>query len=223
MNEHGLSVTTSVGGMPVSTLEGFRPPIQDGLQFWALVRAVLEQCRTVDEALRLIGETPTCGNPNLIVADKGGSAALVEIFGPHKAVKRVDDSGPEKYLCSTNHFTIPEMRQHDSSAMRNSRIRYQTIQASLDQAAPRITRETIKTLLSTRYPEGLCCHYYDEFFGTLRSIVFDLTAGELEVCFGSPAIGDWHQVDLTSPSGATQYPIQLPLEKADPSFWEQTA
>ncbi len=54
LNEHGLAVTMSAGGLPVGTAPGLRPPIQDGLQFWALIRTVLETCRTVDEALDLI-------------------------------------------------------------------------------------------------------------------------------------------------------------------------
>ncbi|MCP4542857.1 MAG: choloylglycine hydrolase, partial [Chloroflexi bacterium] len=137
MNEHGLAVTMSVGGMPVGVLEGFRPPIQDGVQFWALVRSILEQCQNVDQALRLIDEMPLCGNPNLIVTDRAGNAALVEVFGPHKAVKRIDSTGPEKYLHSTNHFTLPETRQHSPGVLNHSQVRYQTIQSRLDKASPR--------------------------------------------------------------------------------------
>ncbi len=222
MNEHGLAVTMSVGGMPVGVLEGFRPPIQDGVQFWALVRSILEQCQNVDQALRLIDEVPLCGNPNLIVTDRAGNAALIEVFGPHKAVKRIDGAGPEKYLHSTNHFTLPETRQHSPGVLNHSKVRYQTIQSRLDKASPRINANTIKTLLSTKYPDGLCCHYYDEFFGTLRSIIFDLTTGDMQVCFGSPLANDWHHVDFV-PSGATQYEIKLPLEKTPPGFWEQAA
>jgi len=222
MNEHGLCVTMSAGGLPIGAAPGMRRPVQDGLQFWALIRTVLERCKTVEEALGLIDAMPAGGNPNLIIADKEGHAALVEIFGPHKAVKRIQDPGSEPYLCSTNHFNLPKMQPYTPTAMRNSRVRYQAIQSCLEDAAPQITHEAIKDLLSSPYPEGLCCHYYEEYFGTLRSILFDLTSGQLELCFGSPRANSWHTVTLAEIQPA-QFTIKLPQEHADPSLWEQIA
>jgi len=220
MNEHGLSVTTSSGGMPVGAVEGMRPPIQDGLHFWALVRALLDQCKNTEEALKLIEEIPVCSNPNLIVADKQGNAALVEIFGPHKAVKRIDDAGSDRLLCSTNHFTLPKTREQDAGTMKNSRVRHRAIMAELEEKAPGLTLDDMKTWLSTPYPDGLCCHFYEEFFGTLRAMVFDLTAGTLDVCFGSPMANAWRRFDLSTTAHPGPYPAILPRELTSPSFWQ---
>jgi predicted choloylglycine hydrolase len=217
MNKHGLVVTNSAGGLPVGVVEGMRPSIQDGFQFWFVIRAVLEQCKTVDEALQLIDEIPTCGNPNLIVADKSGQAALVEIFGPHKAVKRIDSHSAEQFICSTNHFTLPEMLPYRDPVMAHSQTRYVAIQSRVGGIQP-VDRQTIKSLLSDEYPRGLACHYYDEYFGTLRSMLFDPEAGELEVCFGSPAAGSWYRIDFKS--RMKSYPIQLPLETTPAGFWQ---
>ncbi len=219
MNEHGLIVTHSSGGMPIGRRTGLRPALQDGLQFWALIRAILEGCRTVDEAMQLIADVPICGNPVLIVTDRSGQAALVEIFGAHVAVKRIDGGSPQQYLHATNHFTLPEMVAHAPKVMANSPVRYRTIQAQLDRAGGRIGRETLKELLTAAYPAGLCCHYYGQFFGTLRSMVFDGTAGEVEICFGSPQVNNWHRFDLSPAVEGGVYPAWLPQEEAGPEFW----
>jgi predicted choloylglycine hydrolase len=215
MNEHGLVVTMTAGGMPVGLEPGMRTPIQDGFQFWFVVRAVLERCKTVDEAVRLIMEIPTCGNPNLLVADKSGEAALIEVFGDHKAVKKIDAQSSDQMIASTNHYTLPEMLAFRDPIWVNSQTRYDAIQSRLG-GSQKVNYETIKSLLSDEYPKGLACHYYEEWFGTLRSMIFDPQAGEIEMCFGSPVGGVWHQIDFNTPMNS--YPIQLPLMKMPSEF-----
>lgn len=217
MNEHGLVVTMSAGGMPSGLEPGMRAPIQDGFQFWFVIRSVLERCKTVDEAVRLIKEIPTCGNPNLIVADKSGEAALIEIFGPHKGVKKIDSLSSEQMVCSTNHFTLPDMMDYRDPVWVNSKTRYDAIQSRLG-STQKVNRQNLKSLLSDEYPKGLACHFYEEWFGTLRSMIFDPQAGDIEMCFGSPVDGVWHHINFNSPMNS--YPIQLPLEKMPPDFMD---
>lgn len=220
MNEHGLSVTTSAGGIPVSMMAGLRPPIQDGLQFWALVRTILEQCKTVTEAIELFNGFPCCGNPILILADPSGAAALAEAFGSHKLVRRIDDSGPTKCLFATNHMLSDEMRQCDPTVSNHSAVRYQAIQTHLDTTAPHVTVESVKQFLSTLYPNGLCCHYYQEFFGTLHALVFDLTTKRAEIAFGSSAVNGWHTVELSEQAQPASFECRLPNEQARADFWQ---
>ncbi len=217
MNEHGLVATMSAGGWPVGATKEMRPPIDDGFQFWFVIRAVLEQCKTVDEALRLIAEIPTCGNPNIIVADKFGEAALIEVFGSHKGVKRISAKSTEQMVCSTNHFMLPDMMPYRDPIWKNSQTRYDAIQSRLG-GKQLVSKQTIKSLLSDEYPKGLACHYYEEGFGTLRSMIFDPQAGEIEVCFGSPVTGKWMNIDFNTPMGS--YPVDLPLKKMPEDFME---
>jgi hypothetical protein len=217
MNEHGLVVTMSAGGHPVGAPEGMRRPIQDGFQFWFVVRAVLEQCKTVDEAVELIQQIPTCGNPILIVADKSGHAAKVEIFGANKAVQRIDAHSDEQIIFAANHFTLPEMLPFRDPIMAHTQTRYDAIQSRLGGTQP-VDKAAIKSLLSDEYPRGLACHFYDEYFGTLRSMIFDPQAGKIDMCFGSPVGGDWYPIDFKS--GMKNYPVQLPLERTTPEFWQ---
>lgn len=215
MNEHGLVISQTAGGLPVGHESGMRAPIDDGFQFWFVIRAVLERCKTVDEAIRLINEIPMCGNPILLVTDKSGEAALIEVFGSHKAVKKIDAQSAEQMISSTNHFTLPEMTQYRDPIWVNSQTRLDTIQTRLGNRQ-KVTKQDIKALLSDEYPNGLACHYYEEWFGTLRSMIFDPQAGEIEMCFGSPVGGTWHRIDFSTPTGS--HPIQLPLNKMPPDF-----
>lgn len=219
LNEHGLCVTMSAGGMPIGNDPALQPPACDGLHFWALIRALLENCRTVDEALERTLAFPNAANPTLILSDRQGNAALVETLGRQMAIKRCLPGGSEHWLAATNHYTLPDMLPYRKFFMANSPVRLARMQTVLAEHAPHIDIETLQALLSAPYPEGLCAHYYDEFFGTVHSMIFDLTAGEVEVCFGSPQANGWHSFNFDSSTPAVQFPVTLPLEQAPRSFW----
>lgn len=223
MNEYGLSATMSSARVPVGAGEGIQPSLQSGFQSWAVLRAVLDYCKNVEEALALVDGMPLCCNLNLIMADRRGKAALVEISGNDKAVKLIDASSEEQFLCSTNHLTIPEAVRHLPYAMKNSSVRQEIIESSLQHASPEIGEETLRRILTQKYPDGICCPYYDEFFGTLRSLIFDLSAGETMVCFGSPALNEWNFFNLENPSDSGVYQARIVREKAEPAFWEIVA
>lgn len=79
MNECGLGVSQTATGIPVANnFEGCRKPAIVGLQFWAVIRSVLENCKDVDEAIKYIQSVPIAYNINLMVADKMGNAALIQ-------------------------------------------------------------------------------------------------------------------------------------------------
>ena len=220
-NEHGLCVTMSAGGIPVGAgLEGqVIPPIQDGFQFWVLVRLILENCKTVQEAVSLAKEIPLCCNVILILADINGEAALLEIFGSKIKAKFINRNSSENHLFATNHFTLEQM-QELSKPMKNSLVRYQTIQEWVNKNQPGITNELLRSFLSKEYPRGLCCHYYQEFFGTIRSLILSPQSDDIEICFGSPNVNPWfniNQHDLNPQK--TLYSGELPQEKASADFW----
>lgn len=99
----------------------------------------------------------------------------------------------------------------------NSLIRNRNIEKLFEQDR-RISKEDMKHLLSAPYPEGLCCHYYKEFFGTLRSMVFDVTDKTIEMTFGSPQVNTW-QTFSVGMLDAGEIPALLPQEKAGPVFY----
>ena len=220
MNEYGLVVTMSTGGIPVGRFPGMTPPIRTGFMFWALVRTLLDRCRTVKAALAMIEDFPCAGNPVLLIADRHGQAALVEIWGDQHAVKQIDAGHPEQFLAATNHFNLPGMIPRNPEVMAHSRIRYDAIRTRLGESTPQITTEVVRALLSDPYPDGLCAHYYEESFGTLHSIIFDATAVKAEVCFGAPSCNAWHPFDVSCPETSGAYEATLPLAHASPDFWQ---
>ena len=80
MNEHGLAVSQSSAGIPVGNFEFAAKPAITGLQFWAVIRSVLENCKDVDEAVEWTKQMPIAYNINLLLADKSGNAALLETW-----------------------------------------------------------------------------------------------------------------------------------------------
>lgn len=219
MNEHGLTVTMSAGGIPVSNLPGLRPPEEKGLQFWAAIRSVLENCQDVPEGLDLIKRFPFCGNPILILADAQGNAAKVEIFGSHQVVERIGPTTNRGYLCAANHFIQPAMEQFQPAPKKNSLKRVELIENHIQAAGTKLNQESITRLLSTQYPDGLCCHFYKEYFGTLYSLVLDPMDRQMSICFGSPAVNPWHKFDFETTIPFQTYQASLPQADGFNEFW----
>lgn len=215
INEYGLCVTMS-NGVP-----GPDPQLE-GLKFWGVVRALLDHCKTVSEGLEMIKDMPISSNLNLILTDRNGEAALVEIAPPHRAIRRINSASEEKYICSTNHLTQPDMLPYDIGRRWFSVTRYETIETGLKLSSPKVNKASMKNILSQAIPEGICAYYYEEGFGTLWSIVFDLTEASAEICFGSPLINQWNMFHLDDTAGVKEYDAQFPLESVEnPSiFWK---
>ena len=186
LNECGLAVTMSSCGFPVGAPAPMRRPKLVGLQFWAVIRAVLENCKDVDEALEYLADMPIAYNLNLMLTDKGGSIALLETLDGRKAVKRISPGGGEKYLCATNHAVLPELAMHEPSAMRHSLLRYEWLRRRLDGVRD-VTAEDVRQILLSDYPDGLCCRFYNEFLGTTKSMILDPAGGTVELCWGGTA------------------------------------
>jgi predicted choloylglycine hydrolase len=209
LNQHGLSVTMSGGfsaGMPWDWPKG------KGFDYWILARALLDNCETVSEALELLEDMPLYFFASFIVADRLGSAALVEIAGYQRAVRRIDSGAGDQYLIATNHFTMPELSQHNTNqgTMGHSVPRYDFIKSSLASAVPNINKETVRRILTTEHAPGCCFPYYAYGMGTLWSMIFDLTEGHVEVCFGAPTHNEWQLFTLDGSVGVTKYLAKFP-------------
>jgi predicted choloylglycine hydrolase len=216
MNEHGLCVTTSWGA-PMMW-----PPCE-GLPYFAVVRALLDRCKEVDEALQTLANIPVAWCTNVIVSDRSGVAALIEVGGQDRAVRRIGKESSEQFVCATNHFTFPELHAYSAKRRCESVTRRQTIEARLENGIPQVDREMIRSLLSETFPQGVCLHHYAAGLGTLWSTIFDVTGITLEVCFGAPSSerNPWHSFGLQDPIGVVEYQAHLPDQPAKPGFWDR--
>jgi hypothetical protein len=92
MNERGLCVAN------MEVERGFRPP--SAMPYTLLYRAILEQCRTVDEAIAFLQRTPKQTANNLMLMDAAGDRAVAEIRPEGVTIRRGEGHSA---LISTNH------------------------------------------------------------------------------------------------------------------------
>lgn len=218
MNEHGLAVCKASNGLPVGNFEGGQKAGVTGFNFWIVVRSILENCKNVDEAIKWTMDAPIGYNINLMLADSHNKIALLQCIDGHKAYKVLDGSNDETYLSVTNHVLLEDIKPYEKMLIENSVIRNDRI-VKLFEEKKQISKDDIKSLLSTSYPDGLCCHYYKEFFGTIRSMVFDVTDKTIEMTFGSPQANEWQTFSIEA-LDAKEIKVMFPQEKANPSFYK---
>jgi predicted choloylglycine hydrolase len=209
MNEHGLSLTMS-GGMAAGLPHEWNK--KSGLNFWVVQRGILEACRDVRDALDALRACTPTSNTNMLLAERGGKAALVEICAGDVRVREIDGSSDRSYLVSTNHYILPGMaeRNHHQFILDLSLPRAAAIRSRIEGAQPAVSRETLRAILAQKVPGGCFGPYYSDGFGTLWSMIFDLTLGEVEVCFGAPGFNPWHTFILDSAAVMNEYEAVFP-------------
>jgi predicted choloylglycine hydrolase len=217
MNEHGLAVCKASNGLPVGNFEGGQKAGVTGFSFWIIVRSILENCKTVEEAIKWTMEAPIGYNINLMLADSNNKIAILQCLDGHKAYRILDENSTEDYLVATNHVVLPEVKPYEKMLIENSVIRYHAIDKMFLEHE-KTSVQTLKGILSASYPQGLCCHYYPEFFGTLRSIIFDPTDLKINMTFGSPQVNDW-KTYAVQPLQEQEITVNLPYEKAGKEFY----
>lgn len=213
INEHGLCISMS-NAAPGQTSDSI------GVEFWVIIRAVLDLCTNVSEVIELIKNIPTSTYTNFIVADKNANSALIEVAGSKKSIERISGSHSKQYLCAANHFTSKEMLKYDNGRYWDSVARYIAMELRINNGIPYVDKNILKDIQSDLIPLGTCCHNYSSRFGTLWSVVYDLTDINMEVCFGSPNVNEWHRFDLKSSSGKTKYIGILPEDNKKP-IWKK--
>ncbi|VHX65815.1 choloylglycine hydrolase [Clostridioides difficile] len=220
MNECGLGVSQSSCGIPVGNSDGLRKPAIVGLQFWAVIRYLLENCKDVDEALEYLKDMPIAYNINLLLADKSGNIALVETLDGKKEVNIINslESKREYFLHSTNHTHIDKLHKLEPQSMKNSIHRYKLIKEYINKSK-KIGEKELMNLLSSKYPNGLSCNYYNDFFGTLKSIVMDLNIGKFNILWGGLE-NKWESYYLKNDIKSITQRININIEKAPSDFFD---
>ncbi len=211
INEHGLVVSMSGGGI-------FRVPFKHrGPMFWLTLRAILDQGTSVKSALDLLEKLPMTGYLTFMLVDKTDTAALVEVADGTISVKHINSESSEPYDFSINHFRHPDMVQYNKlnvGIIHHSKIREGIIARYIDQYTPEISKQNVHDLFATVHPKGLCNHFYNDGFGTLWSMIFDVTEGSVDICCGAPTHNEYCTYGLQDPKGITPVPTIIPITKA---------
>jgi predicted choloylglycine hydrolase len=219
INECGLAVSMSSCGMPVGNMSGMRKPEIKGFQFWAVIRSLLENCKNVTEALQLALTMPIAYNINLYLADAAGNAVLLETMNGKMAYERISLKDEKQYLCGTNHIAIPSFQYLEPVAMRNSVVRLEKIN-QFAKEHPCMEEIQIREFFLKDYPEGMTAHYYDDWFGTIKSVVMDTVECRFSICWFGQTANGWEDYIVTQPMRNSEQEKQLIKEKAAKEFFE---
>jgi predicted choloylglycine hydrolase len=201
INEHGLAATMSAS---------IAPPQREkakGFDFWVFMRAVLDTCHSVAEALDLLREFPLNAYTNFLLLDASGEGALIEVAGSMRAIRQFDGGIPP-YLIAVQHYSLPEMATHNLDRDLNfSAPRYSGIKRHLEADVPFVTVDNMKGILSSEAPNGSFCPYYNTYgLGTLWSEVFHPAERTVELTFGSVTHNPWYTFGMMdSMPGAHEY------------------
>jgi isopenicillin-N N-acyltransferase-like protein len=186
MNAAGLAV--------VDTQVGVRRHRAGWLRYFLMTR-ILATAASVDEALRLIRWGPHAGGGTLVLADRDGAAACVELG----ATAVASEEAP--VVCRTNHFTTTALAA-ETLARAESEIDANSIRrrAFLDSILPgRAWGVADAKALMARHDEApICQHGGHDGTRTLSSTVDCCRSGVLDVCLGNPCAGQWHSIPLMS-------------------------
>lgn len=221
-NEHGLAITMSSCGFPVGAQKGMRRPVVKGLMFWAVIRTLLENCQNTEEAQVFLKDMPIAYNMNLILLDKAGNGALVETLDGKIESVKLDALSELPYIHAENHPVLDRFISIEPEAMAHSLVRHEFIKNTMENG-DLVTEDLLKDMLLTHYPDGLCCHYYDDFFGTTKSMIIDPLDGTIQLCWGGRKENGWHSYRLTDPLPFASQEISIESVPASPALFKYQA
>ncbi|MGE5372998.1 MAG: C45 family autoproteolytic acyltransferase/hydrolase [Solirubrobacterales bacterium] len=205
INQDGVYVGISAGWGKGRTAKGFFFPM--------VVRVLLDQSQTADDAVALLKRLPLGGSYNYLIADPD-HAYVVEVSPPRIAVRQPENC----ILAATNHYVATSMRKERMRVMANSTLRYRTVIQALNETPP-INLARVEKVLSSHGTEGVCMHAYATFLGTMWSAAFDLEKGKAYYSFGAPCRNPFREISLQAKPGkqsAEDYEAKLP-----PSDWKK--
>ena len=153
---------------------------------------------TIEGAIRAVtGPERAFGN-NHLLANAEGDIYDVEVTGSEW---RLLDAG-NRFLVHANHLTHPELSHLDrDDDLLNSRLRQNRLTRLIDGAWGTITAESLRQMMAdhSNYPKSLCKHAAPESdldYGTIGSVVIDVTTRTLWACAGNPCRAEWREVRL---------------------------
>lgn len=169
INEHGLFI-----GIMMSLSSKKNP---DGFLFPIIVRAVLDKAKNMEEAIALLRRAPHSDSINYLVADRSGSAAVVEVIPGKPLSVRMRGDTDGGVLISTNHFQNNDTRGRNSFVMPNSYERLKILRRLLGKKDEKIGIGDVFRILTSARPNGVFWRTHDAGFGTLFSGAYDLAKG----------------------------------------------
>jgi hypothetical protein len=182
MNERGLAV----GMAAVPAAEIGTDPNKKAIDKLAVMREILDHAATVDEAVKVLASYNIAMGPtplHYLIASAAGNSALVEFYGGRMVVFRNEDP----WQLTTN-FVLASTGGHPQGQC----PRYDRISQRLQETGGQLTMPGAMSLLaevSQDFPVAQSA--------TQRSIVYDMTGGDVSIVMGRGYAGSAHTLHLS--------------------------
>jgi isopenicillin-N N-acyltransferase-like protein len=159
-----------------------------GLPKYAMKRTILEQ-RTVADAVKLLERHRLCSANNLVLADRRGAIADIEIRP--EGVAPYTDSHPDGRV-HTNHYATPEFAAHEAGTLPDSCPRLDRMKALIEREWGSVTVATLQDILADHdgEPGGICRHGASGYH-SISGYIAEPAKGVLHVRRGHGCLGTW--------------------------------
>ena len=191
INHHGFGITLNI-------LRSADDGQTSGLPVHLFLRGLLE-CKNVSEAKALASKAQFASSSNVLVADKSGAMASIEICPSGAKFIEVDSATAQsdQWLCHTNHFLHGELTGRDAGLKGNISTESR-LQTALDSAGAIKGMRDIENLLSDT-SAGLqsICRFADESLPvaarieTVCAVVMNMNSAELWTTAAQPSISPY--------------------------------
>jgi isopenicillin-N N-acyltransferase-like protein len=190
LNEHGIAQCCD---------SVYPEDVRVGVPRVFVSRAVLA-ARRIADAIRCALPRRRAAGYNHLIADPNGELYNIEV-----SARRFDAIyGMNGCLAHTNHYLTSRMRRVEDHTenLIGSRVRVNRALRLLRGSSAH-TPETLKAILRdhVNHPNSICSHVEPEDSlldrqKTIASMIMDLTALEMHVCWGNPCEGEYHTYPL---------------------------
>lgn len=200
-----IGVNASGFAMCVNLLTSYKDTGQPAVPMHIVLRRVLEQAHSVDEAIQIIAQAKRHTSCNHMMADSGGHVADVEATPFSQKVL----SPTNGVLTHANHCLNAELSPHDRYVRDWPETLARCERATTLAQEPPLDEAQVRRILSDHAtaPNSICLHVQtnlppDQQDESIASLIFDLTAGTLDIADGPPCqypyrrlmIGDYVRV-----------------------------
>ena len=164
-----------------------------------ILRHILEKAHSVEEALLIIGTTERCTSCFHMLADRSGALAGVEATPAGQHVLRTTSG----VLTHTNHCVSPDLFIHDSNAREYPETLARGERTQSLATTRMIDERYLHSMLADHEtsPGSICLHIEAgvplvENYESIASIIFNLTAGTVDIAEGPPCEYPYHRLSL---------------------------
>jgi isopenicillin-N N-acyltransferase-like protein len=173
-----------------------------------ILRRVLEEAHSVEEAVTLINTTERCTSCFHMLADRSGALAGVEATPAGQHVLRTTSG----VLTHANHCVSPDLFIHDSNAREYPETLARGERAQSLASVRMIDEGYLHSMLADHEtsPGSICLHRQPgiplvENYESIASIIFDLTAGTVDIAEGPPCRNAYYRRSLDDCLRVTSY------------------